>query len=435
MSAPVYQHVDPSTINLPADNSEVLNTLNQIKNVLLVMNQNLGLAIGHIASDQANIQTLENQGNVHDQHLSNLETLMIAAQANIQRLVTATGATGTSTGGSKKPKLSEPAKFDGTDKTKAVSFRVAVSHYLRVSYPGSTVDEQIAFIISCLDGKAHEWLDPYLEEDEVKGNPVSWLHSLDDFWSQFNARWNVQNRSENFRAKLRTLKQTKSVQEYFKDFQLYSQGLGYNDVSLRDMFYDGLSLKIKEMLMAQDFDHSAATVSLQTLAEKSLKIDQRLEQFASQNKHASTSSQPSTKSGASPSTAVPREVPGGKLTVGEHVYQLGSDGKARKGTIQSISGKNIPTILWNDGTSGESSFKKIKRDNHPITVPISNPPPPSSSKGPGPMDVDAAGKSKQPLVCSNCGGRGHFAKNCPSKSYSGQGAHISDDEDSEKEDL
>jgi hypothetical protein len=32
------------------------------------------------------------------------------------------------------------------------------------------------------------------------------------------------------------------------------------------------------------------------------------------------------------------------------------------------------------------------------------------------MDVDAAGKSKQPLVCSNCGGRGHFAKNCPSKS-------------------
>lgn len=146
------------------------------------------------------------------------------------------------------------------------------------------VDEQITFIISCLEGKAHEWLEPYLEQDIVSGTPVARLHNLNNFGDQFHARWNVSNKTENFRAKFRALKHTKSVQEYFKDFQMYSQNLGYNDVSLRDFFYDGLLVKIKEMLMAQDFDHSHATVTLQALAEKALKIDQCLEAFQAKKK-------------------------------------------------------------------------------------------------------------------------------------------------------
>jgi hypothetical protein len=299
------------------------------------------------------------------------------------------------------------------------------------------VDEQIAFIISCLEGKAHEWLEPYLEQDIVSGTAVAWLHDLADFWEQFNARWNVSNKTENFRAKFRALKHTKSVQEYFKDFQMYSQTLGYNDVSLRDFFYDGLSVKIKEMLMAQDFDHGDARVTLQTLAEKALKIDQRLEAFQAQNKntsHSSTSTT-TTKSVTSPSTAAPTGNARDKLTVGEKVYMIGSDGKAKKGTIQAI-GKNskgaaVPTVKWNDNTSSEASFKSIKKDAHPATTSTTTTS--TSTTGPTPMDLDAAGKGKKPVVCHNCGGRGHYANDCPSKPYSGQG--LESENESENEDL
>jgi hypothetical protein len=441
-SQPSYVQVDPNTLVIPTDNAGVAPFLQTIKDTLVAINHNLTLLMQNTNSDLATAsQTLQN----HDSGISSLDALMVKVMADVAKLQT--GSMGTSaastsaaaTGGSKRaPKLSEPAKFDGSDKNRAVSFRVAVSHYLRVSYPSSTVDEQIAFIISCLEGKAHEWLEPYLEQDIVSGSPVPWLHNLVDFWEQFNARWNVSNKTENFRAKFRALKHTKSVQEYFKDFQMYSQSLGYNDVSLRDFFYDGLSIKIKEMLMAQDFDHSEATVTLQSLAEKALKIDQRLEAFQAQNKTSHSSSTSVSKSVASPSAAAPTGNARDKLTVGEKVYMIGSDGKAKKGTIQAIGkngkGATVPTVKWNDGSSGEATFKSLKKDAHPVTTPAAKPANASSSNtGPAPMDLDAAGKGKKPVICSNCGGKGHYANACSSKPYSGQG--LESDNESENGDL
>jgi hypothetical protein len=444
MSAPIYVNVDPNALTIPTDQNDLHNFLQSLKDTLVAINHNLSLLMQSTTADLATAnQLLQN----HDGGISNLDTTMVRVMADIAKL--SGGAAGSSTastsatiaGSKRAPKLSEPAKFDGSAKNRAVSFRVAVSHYLRVSYPSSTVDEQIAFIISCLEGKAHEWLEPYLEQDIVSGTPVTWLHDLTGFWEQFNARWNVSNKTENFRAKFRALKHTKSVQEYFKDFQMYSQTLGYNDVSLRDFFYDGLSVKIKEMLMAQDFDHGDASVTLQTLADKALKIDQRLEAFQAQNKTSSSSSTSTTttKLVTSPSTAAPTGNARDKLTVGEKVYTIGSDGKAKKGTIQAI-GKNskgaaTPTVKWNDGSSGESAFKSLKKDAHPVTSSTTSTKTTSTSSntGPTPMDLDAAGKGKKPLVCHNCGGRGHFANNCPSKPYSGQG--IESDNESENGDL
>ena len=437
MSTPSYVAVDPNTLNIPTDNADLQAFLQSVKDTFLAINHNLTLLMANTNNQLGTAdQTLQN----HDSSITNLDALMVRVMADITRLSTGSTATTTAGGVASKraPKLAEPAKFDGSDKNRAVSFRVAVSHYLRVSYPSSTVDEQIAFIISCLEGKAHEWLEPYLEQDIVTGTTVPWLHDLDDFWQQFNARWNVSNKTENFRGKFKSLKQTKSVQEYFKDFQTYSQNLGYNDVSLRDFFYDGLSIKVKEILMAQDFDHSDAKVTLQVLADKALKIDQRLEAFQAQNKtpHSSTSHTTTvTKTVTLPSSAAPNGNARDKLSVGEKVYMIGTDGKAKKGTLQAIGrnskGATVPTVKWNDGSASESSFKQLKKDAHPVTTSSSSS---SSSKGPAPMDLDAAGNGKKPVICNNCGGRGHYASNCPSsKSYSGQG--LESDDESEKEDL
>ncbi|QRW24000.1 Transposon Tf2-1 polyprotein [Rhizoctonia solani] len=339
-----YVHADPNALSVPTNIQEIPAWAQEIKNLLLAMNQNLSLVIGQAAAHHTDIGTTQATLSNHDSSITNLDALIVKLGADIAKIGTAAASGSSLASATKAPKLATPDKFDGSDKNKAISFRVAVSHYLRISYPGSTVDEQIAFIISCLDGKAHEWLEPYLEEDVVKGNPVSWLHNLDAFWLQFNARWNVQNRTENFRAKLRTLKQTKGVQDYYKDFQTYSQGLGYNDPSLRDMFYDGLSHKIKETLMVQDYDHADASVTLATLAEKALKVDQRLEQFAAQHKGSSPSSNQSGSKSSTSTSAAAQGAPRDKLSVGEQVYAI-VDGKAKKGVLQKI-GQNAKGLQF-----------------------------------------------------------------------------------------
>ncbi|KAJ1299364.1 hypothetical protein OPQ81_003760, partial [Rhizoctonia solani] len=228
----------------------------------------------------------------------------------------------------------------------------------------------------------YEWVEPYLEDDEVKGSPISWLHNVAAFWVQFNAHWSFQNRTENFRAKLCTLKQTKGVQEYFKDFQVYSQGLGYNDVFLKDVFYDGLTIKIEEMLMAQDFDHSEASVSLQILAENAVNIDWCLEQFAAQNQ-VTSSSQSGSRSNTLPLPAAP----GSSM---KHCLLGKSIGKNSKGVA-------VTTVKWDDGSMGESNFKPLKKDSHCVT-PTPTPAPKSSSSccnsGPAPMDLDSMGMNK-----------------------------------------
>ncbi|CUA70042.1 Transposon Tf2-12 polyprotein [Rhizoctonia solani] len=410
MSTPSYHPIDAMALDIPDasnfNDNTVLKALADIKMLLVAMNHNLALAITQSGAHTKDLKDAGKNFQKQEDSINDLNTSIVRIIADVSRILSGTSS---SSSAGKAPKLATPDKFDGTDKNKATSFRVAVTHYLRVSYPSSTVDKQIAFIILCLDGKAHEWLEPYLKEDVVSGTRVAWLHSLNDFWTQFNARWNVQNRTENFRAKLCSLKQTKSVQEYFKDFQTYSQGLGYNDVSLRDMFYDGLSIKIKEMLMAQDFDHSDASISLQNLADKALKIDQRLEQFQAQNKglsHGQSSS--GSKKEASPSTA-PQGTPRARMSVGEKVYLIGPDGKAKKGMITKI-GKNkkgllVPTVKWNNGLEEVTTFKGLNKDKYPADAPSAPKPPKPSGSGPQPMDLDAASSSKKgkTIICNTCG--------------------------------
>ncbi|KAF8751600.1 hypothetical protein RHS01_08305 [Rhizoctonia solani] len=73
-------------------------------------------------------------------------------------------------------------------------------------------------------------------------------------------------------------------------------------------------------------------------------------------------------------------------------------------------------------------FPSLKKDKRPAAAapvkPIIAPTPvlASSSKGPGPMDLDGRGFAN--LTCHVCGGKGHFARNCPSKPMSGHVANV-----------
>ncbi|KAF8756451.1 hypothetical protein RHS01_04608 [Rhizoctonia solani] len=122
-----------------------------------------------------------------------------------------------------------------------------------------------------------------------------------------------------------------------------------------------------------------------------------------------------------------------RLNVGDNVYMIDpTTRRAKKGAITSIvctTSGNMPNVRWNGETKDTMiPFPSLKKDERPAAAapvkPIVAPTPvlASSSKGPGPMDLDGRGFAN--LTCHVCGGKGHFARNCPSKPMSGHVANI-----------
>jgi hypothetical protein len=322
-------------------------------------------------------------------------------------------------------KMAKPEKFDGSKREEATPFIVSCRMYLEAAAPGATEEQAVRFIISYLDGSPKAWVQPFLEQEMLQNQRVAWLHSLTDFLSEFMARFGEANRDENARVKLKKLKHTGTVQDYLTGFQTHSASLGYNDVVLRDMFYDGLNQEIREDMLAQDFEPAGNTTFLE-IAERALRIDRR-RQLHKHEKSKSSSNTPTNKttSFASASSASNSQPPRDRLSKGDSVYMLQADGKAKKGKITDISknskGIATPSVTWNsEKTPVQIPFNTIRRDNRPAPAPSpfsQMPSPPKDPKGPGPMDIDTAG-GKAKIVCHMCGGKGHFAKECPSRALS-----------------
>jgi hypothetical protein len=315
--------------------------------------------------------------------------------------------------------------------------------YLEAAAPGATEEQAARFIISYFDGAPKAWVQPFLEQEMLQNHRVPWLHSLGDFLAEFIARFGEANRDENACIKLKKLKHHGTVQDYLTGFQTHSASLGYNDVVLRDMFYDGLSQEIREDMLAQDFEPAGTTTFLE-IAERALRIDRHC-QLHKHEKSKSLSSAPANKatSFTPSSNASSNQATRDRLSKGDNVYMLQADGKAKKGKITD-NGKNskgiaTPSVTWNGEKSPvQVPFNTIRRDNRPAPAPSSFSQllsPPKDPKGPGPMDIDAAG-GKAKIVCHLCGGKGHFAKECPSRALSGHEARLveieSEDEESGK---
>ncbi|QRW10465.1 Retrotransposon gag protein [Ceratobasidium sp. AG-Ba] len=295
-----------------------------------------------------------------------------------------TGGTLPSTTPSTKIKMAAPNKFDGTKREDAIAFRIACSRYIATNMPSHTDEQKIAFITSYLEGTASEWVNAFEEQQYINNINVPWLSDLAQFWTEFSQRYGDVNRSENHRALLRKLRQNKTVQEYVTQFNLYAAGLGYNDAALRDQFYDGLSDEIRNSMIAQNYDPT--THNLAHVAGRALDIDRHLISFGGKktsNSSTKTSSVAKTVTTSSSSTQE-------RFSKNDCVYMIGTD------------------------------------DTKPATVP-----PPK--RDPDAMDLDNAGKGKKVVICNKCGGKGHWANQCPSKDISGYEAFVEDPDTSDEE--
>ncbi|QRV77354.1 Retrotransposon gag protein [Ceratobasidium sp. AG-Ba] len=300
-------------------------------------------------------------------------------------------------------KLAKPDKFDGK-KDKSTKFKVAITQYLRATYQGISDDDKIAFIISYLDGKASEWIQPHMEHDVLR-QALPWLH----------------NKS--------------LVQDYVTEFQSLVAYVNYDDLALHDMFYEGLKDEIKMAMLSQLFDVKDNTTTGQMVVDRALLINQHLEQFAGRSIFENKNS-PSSNNRAA--TAVPACE---KLSSGNAVYMIGTDGRAVKGKIESIGrtsrGQMVPNVKWtSQNATVQVPFPALKKDDRRTLGTSRAPPPPpvlAKGKGPGPMELDGE-KRTGGIVCLHCQGKGHMARDCPSKPISGYEAKIEEIKEPDSDD-
>ncbi|QRV99065.1 Retrotransposon gag protein [Ceratobasidium sp. AG-Ba] len=311
-------------------------------------------------------------------------------------------------------KLAKPEKFKG-EKGKATAFKIAINSYLVACAPNAT-DQQKYYLL--------------FQQEIMHGN-VAWLRNWTTFWAEFDKQFGETDRAEKARKIIRSLKQTKSVQEYLRDFQACATYLRYNDEVLRDMFYDGLNESIKAHMLAQLFDPQDAATTFQDVADRALEIDLRVEAYNSQaNKSFKSESKGQT------SSQTGRE----KLSTGDAVYMIGTDGRAVKGKIESIGrnarGQVTPNVKWaGQNTTVQVLFPALKKDDRPMTGTSRAPPPPplAKGKGPGPMELDGE-RRKGEITCLRCQGKGHMARDCPSKPISGFEARIEEVKEPDSDD-
>ena len=148
------------------------------------------------------------------------------------------------------------------------------THFLRqlrdaFSIMGPKPDvEKINLAVSCLRGKAYEWVEPYLNKDP----PPEWLLNFDRFSAEFIRRFSKPGRSHNVSANLNSLKQTGSVADYATAFLQEATPLGWPDAPLKD-YYRGLKSAVRS-----EFSKVLAPVDLESYIQMAINIDNHLQE-------------------------------------------------------------------------------------------------------------------------------------------------------------
>ncbi|QRV83566.1 hypothetical protein RhiJN_11582 [Ceratobasidium sp. AG-Ba] len=133
------------------------------------------------------------------------------------------------------------------------------------------------------------------------------------------------------------------------------------------MFYKGLKDEIKMAMLSQLFNVQDNATTGQMVVNCALLMDQHLEQFSGwsifETKNTSLSKD-CTPGSANPTCK--------KLSTGDSVYMIGTDGRTVKGKIESIGrntrGQVVPNVKWaGQNSTVQVPFLALKKDNQPTS--------------------------------------------------------------------
>ena len=177
---------------------------------------------------------------------------MVAMQAQIQALLTAQGGVGT--GGvvmgpnaGSYIEVAKPAIFN-REAEKVGGFITACRLYLRMKMRGNTVEEQVQWVLSYVQGGlADVWKENVMEE--IEAGKVEY-ESAEEFLTSLKKEFGGGEEESIKAAELRKLEQGgRTMEEFVQEFKQATRGSGYEERPLVEEFKRGMNGGIRRKLM------------------------------------------------------------------------------------------------------------------------------------------------------------------------------------------
>ena len=128
---------------------------------------------------------------------------------------------------------------------------------------------KVVFAALYLRGVAFNWFEPYFNLDGI--DRPTWLDNFQEFSAKLQDTFGDPGRSQTAAKKIHDLKQTKSVGEYWANFQRYAVQTGFNDAAKCFAFRNGLKDSVKGALALVEEPKNC-----NLLAELSIRLDSRI---------------------------------------------------------------------------------------------------------------------------------------------------------------
>jgi len=177
---------------------------------------------------------------------------LAAMQAQIQALLVVqggTGAGGAETGSNVGPhmEVAKPAIFNG-EAGKVGGFITACRLFIRMKLRGTTVEEQMQWVLSYVQGgSADVWKENVMEE--LESGEIEY-ETVEEFFTSLRKEFGGGEEKSVKAAELRRMEQGgKTMEEYVQEFKRTARGSGYEGRLLIEEFKRGMNGGIGRKLM------------------------------------------------------------------------------------------------------------------------------------------------------------------------------------------
>ena len=187
---------------------------------------------------------MSQQINLHEIIRQQQEQL-VAMQAQIQALLAAGGGGAERTG--PKVEVATPAIFNG-EAGKVGGFITACRLFVRMKLRGATVEEQVQWVLSYVQGgSADVWKENVMEE--LEAGEVE-FESIEEFFTGLRKKFGGGEEESVKAAELRKLEQGgRTMEEFVQEFKRAARGSGYEGRPLVEEFKRGMNGGIRRKLM------------------------------------------------------------------------------------------------------------------------------------------------------------------------------------------